>query len=48
VALEATGLPFPDKLYDLTVYLHYAGAYRGQALDARRPATASLAKENRP
>jgi len=48
VALEAAGLPFPEKLYDLTVFLHYAGAYRGQALEARPVPAAGLAKENRP
>jgi GT2 family glycosyltransferase len=51
VALEAAGLPFPEKLYDLTVFLHYAGAYRDQALGAGPVAggdTANPAKENGP
>jgi GT2 family glycosyltransferase len=36
VRLEAAGLPFPERLYDLTVYLHYAGAYREQRLRRSR------------
>jgi len=49
VALEASGLPFPEKLYDLTVYLHYAGAFRDQARSAGPVAGATAvhpAKEN--
>ena len=48
VAMEAAGLPFPEKLYDLTVFLHYAGAYREWMLDVRSTAAAGLAKEKRP
>jgi len=36
VWLEALGLPFPERLYDLTVFLHYAGGYRERALGRTR------------
>lgn len=42
LAFEESGLPLPERLYDLTVFLHYAGAYRERLLrETRHPATHS-------
>lgn len=43
VALDALGLPLGEKLYNLAVYLHYAGGYRQAAM---RTSTRVKAKED--